>query len=38
MNCDLHDGKPQRIAFCRNPHGLAVDRTVDKKDRELAQI
>ncbi len=28
-------GEPQCIAFCQNPHVLAVDLKVDKMDREL---
>ncbi len=34
--CDLCDGSPQCIAFCQNPHVLAVDLKVDKADRDLA--
>ena len=37
FKCDLCDGDPQCIAFCQNPHVLAVDLKVDKKDKELAQ-
>jgi anaerobic carbon-monoxide dehydrogenase iron sulfur subunit len=35
--CDLCDGEPQCIAFCQNPHVMAVDLKVDKKDKEPAQ-
>jgi len=36
FKCDLCDGQPQCIAFCQNPHVLAVDLRVDKADKELA--
>jgi anaerobic carbon-monoxide dehydrogenase iron sulfur subunit len=36
FKCDLCDGEPQCIAFCQNPHVLAVDLKVDKMDRDLA--
>ena len=36
FKCDLCDGDPQCIAFCQNPHVLAIDLKVDKKDRDLA--
>jgi len=32
--CDLCDGEPQCIAFCQNPHILAVDLKVDRRDKE----
>jgi Fe-S-cluster-containing hydrogenase component 2 len=35
--CDLCDGQPQCIAFCQNPHVLAVDLKVDKADRALVE-
>ena len=35
--CDLCDGEPQCIAFCQNPHVLAVDLKVDKADRALVE-
>lgn len=35
FKCDLCDGDPQCIAFCQNPHVLAVDVKVDKADRDL---
>ncbi len=35
FKCDLCDGTPQCIAFCQNPHVLAVDLKVDKMDRDL---
>ena len=34
--CDLCDGTPQCIAFCQNPHVLAVDLRLDKADKALA--
>jgi anaerobic carbon-monoxide dehydrogenase iron sulfur subunit len=36
--CDLCDGSPQCIAFCQNPHVLAVDLKVDRQDKELAAV
>jgi len=33
--CDLCDGDPQCVAFCQNPHVLAVDLKVDKADKAL---
>jgi Fe-S-cluster-containing hydrogenase component 2 len=35
FKCDLCDGTPQCIAFCQNPHVLAVDLKIDKKDKDL---
>jgi carbon-monoxide dehydrogenase iron sulfur subunit len=35
--CDLCDGDPQCIAFCQNPHVLAVSLKVDKADKALAE-
>jgi anaerobic carbon-monoxide dehydrogenase iron sulfur subunit len=35
FKCDLCGGEPQCIAFCQNPHVLAVDLRVDRRDREL---
>jgi len=35
--CDLCGGEPQCIAFCQNPHVLAVDLKVDKMDRPGAR-
>jgi carbon-monoxide dehydrogenase iron sulfur subunit len=37
FKCDLCDGTPQCIAFCQNPHVLAVDLRVSKADRALAE-
>jgi anaerobic carbon-monoxide dehydrogenase iron sulfur subunit len=36
FKCDLCGGEPQCIAFCQNPHVLAVDLKVDRMDRQLA--
>ena len=33
--CDLCDGDPQCIAFCQNPHVLAVGLKVSKAEREV---
>jgi anaerobic carbon-monoxide dehydrogenase iron sulfur subunit len=32
LKCDLCDGEPQCVAFCQNPHILAVDLKIDKAD------
>ncbi len=37
FKCDLCDGDPQCIAFCQNPHVMALDLKVDKADRALAR-
>lgn len=34
FKCDLCDGEPQCIAYCQNPHVLAVDLKIDKLDRD----
>ena len=34
--CDLCDGDPQCVAFCQNPHVLAVTLKVSKADPELS--
>ncbi len=34
FKCDLCDGEPQCIAFCQNPHILAVDLRTSKADRD----
>jgi Fe-S-cluster-containing hydrogenase component 2 len=36
FKCDLCDGEPQCIAFCQNPHVLAVDLRRDKADASEA--
>lgn len=35
VKCDLCDGEPQCVAFCQNPHVLAVGLRSSKADREL---
>lgn len=36
VKCDLCDGEPQCVAFCQNPHILAVDVRLSKADRAIA--
>ena len=36
--CDLCDGTPQCVAFCQNPHVLAVDVRRSKIEREPASV
>lgn len=36
VKCDLCDGRPQCIAFCQNPHVLAVRTRLSKADRVSA--
>jgi carbon-monoxide dehydrogenase iron sulfur subunit len=38
VKCDLCDGRPQCIAFCQNPHILAVSVRSSKADREPAAV
>lgn len=35
FKCDLCDGHPQCVAFCQNPHILAVEVKTSKADRTL---
>ena len=34
FKCDLCDGTPQCVAFCQNPHVLAVDRAAEQSGEE----
>ena len=36
--CDLCDGEPQCVAFCQNPHVLAVEVKTSKADRALTVV
>ena len=38
FKCELCDGEPQCIAFCQNPHVLAIDLKVDKADTAPAGV
>jgi len=38
VKCDLCDGEPQCVAFCQNPHVLAVGLRSSKADREPAAV
>ena len=36
--CDLCGGEPQCVAFCQNPHVLAVDVRLSKVDRSAVEV
>ncbi len=36
FKCDLCDGDPQCVAFCQNPHVLAVTQKADKADEAVS--
>ena len=36
--CDLCGGEPQCVAFCQNPHVLAVDVRLSKVDRTAVEV
>ena len=38
FKCDLCDGEPQCVAFCQNPHVLAVSLRTSKADRDAIVV